>query len=127
MRMPLFAEPGPDDEGAAEMLASAMSLDDLAERLGVSPRKARDLVDKGEIAAIDVGSGAARRHLRIIEADFQGFLVRRRIKAPKARPFDPPAPPRPKPLSARPKFSEIRAAEKARAALKPSRPSQSRS
>lgn len=99
------------------MLQAAHSLGDLAEMLGLSIRQIQNHVDDGSLVAVNLGRGNVRKDLRVLDADLQGFLVRRRTSAPKARSFETPEPSRPKPLSARPKFSEIRAARKARLSL----------
>lgn len=119
--------PAPGREGEAmsafadgdlvDMLQSAKSLAEVADMLGLSIRQVQNHVDDGSLVAVDLGRGSIRRDLRILDADLQGFLVRRRTSAAKAATFQDARDARPKPLPAQPTFSERRASRKARQAL----------
>lgn len=107
---------GTEETSLVALLASAMTLADVAERLNVSLRQVQAFVDDGSLVAVDIGRGDVRKRLRILESDFDGFLVRRRTKVSRARAFEAPRDVRPKPLPPNPSFAERRAALKARAA-----------
>lgn len=102
----------PDDLTA--LLQSAMSIAEVAEKLGLSVRQVQNHVDDGSLVAVNLGRGSIRKDLRILDADLQGFLVRRRTAVTKAAAFEDGRETRPKPLPPRPTFAERRAARKNR-------------
>lgn len=105
---------GFSDADLAEMLQAARSLGEVAEMLGLSVRQVQHHVDDGSLVAVNLGRGSVRKDLRVLDADLQGFLARRRTSAAKAATFESGREARPKPLSTQPTFAERRAARKSR-------------
>ncbi len=106
--------PGRTDADLFAMLQAAMRIAEVAEKLGLSVRQVQNHVDDGSLVAVNLGRGSVRKDLRILDADLEGFLVRRRTSAAKVATFEDGRDTRPKPLSAQPSFAERRAARKAR-------------
>ncbi|MEN3230228.1 helix-turn-helix domain-containing protein [Methylorubrum rhodesianum] len=104
------------DADLAEMLQAALSLGEVAEMLGLSVRQVQHHVDDGSLVAVNLGRGSVRKDLRVLDADLQGFLARRRTSAAKVATFQDARDARPKPLPAQPTFAERRAARKSRQA-----------
>lgn len=106
--------PAPDnDPGVDEfalILQVALTLNDVAERLGVSLRHVQAHVDDGNLVAVNVGRGTTRRDLRVLEEDLEGFLLRRRTTLPRIAPFPEARPQRPPVLPAKPDYAQRRAA-----------------
>lgn len=71
----------------------ALTIAEAASRLGVSPSHVRSLIREGELPAVHIGSGSAkRRTLRILADDWQAFLARRQPTAdPREETPLPPA------------------------------------
>lgn len=74
----------------------AFTLDEVAERLGVSLRQVQALVADGRLKAFDVGLGIDRRSPRVTDDDLEDFVRRHRIQQPPS-----PLPGRPKNISTR--------------------------
>lgn len=78
----------------------AFTLDEIAEKLGISPRQVQAHIDDGSLVAVNVGRGKERKNLRVLDEDLEGFVRRRKtgavptskIKQPKSL-DPPPAPP----------------------------------
>ena len=120
MMFQLAPAPGRDGEamsafvdGDVDMLQSAKSLAEIADMLGISIRQVQNHVDDGSLVAVDLGRGSARRDLRILDADLQGFPDRRRTSAATVATFKDARDARPTPLPARPSFEQRRAWRKA--------------
>ncbi|GJD77383.1 helix-turn-helix domain-containing protein [Methylobacterium gregans] len=108
-------EDGPAEAGEiALLLQGALTLQEVAERLGISLRHVQGHVDDGSLVAIDVGRGGDRRSLRVLTDDLEGFVKRRRTAVAKAAPFPNALAGRPKPLPANPDYAQRRAARLAR-------------
>lgn len=83
--------PGIDDGGGeiAFHFGQAFTLQEAADRLGISLRQAEMHVADGSLGAINVGRGRQRRDLRILDDELERFVSSRRVA-----PCRLPAPPR---------------------------------
>ncbi|MGU3476571.1 helix-turn-helix domain-containing protein [Methylobacterium sp. D48H] len=70
--------PLPGDEVAFNF-ERAFTLDEVAERLGISPRQVEMHVADGSLAAVNVGRGAMRRDLRVLDEDLDRFVEARKV------------------------------------------------
>jgi len=108
--MPAAADPLAE---FAMLMASALTLRDVAERLGISFRQVQAHVDDGSLIAVNVGRGSTRRDLRVLPEDLEGFLKRRRTAVERVAPFPEARDRRPPVLPAKPDFAQRRAARQA--------------
>ena len=108
--MPAAADPLGE---LAMLMASALTLRDVAEQLGISFRQAQAHVDDGSLIAVNVGRGSTRRDLRVLPEDLEGFLKRRRTAVERITPFPEARHRRPPVLPAKPDFAQRRAARQA--------------
>ncbi|KTS53130.1 hypothetical protein NS230_07810 [Methylobacterium indicum] len=101
----------PSAGGAFELLmATTLTLHDVAERLAISFRQVQAHVDDGSLIAVNVGRGGQRRDLRVLEEDLEGFLKRRRTSVERVATFPAARPERPSALPAKPDYAQRRAA-----------------
>ncbi|MET3414573.1 helix-turn-helix domain-containing protein [Methylobacterium sp. 1030] len=98
----------------ALLLQGALTLQEVAERLGICPRLVQGHVDDGSLVVINVGRGDVRRSLRVLPDDLEGFVKRQRIAVKKVAPFPNALAGRTKTPSANPGYAERRAARLAR-------------
>lgn len=57
----------------------AFTLQEAADRLGISLRQAEMHVADGSLAAVNVGRGSLRRDLRILDEDLDRFVAARKV------------------------------------------------
>lgn len=94
----------PDYEARVELqFGVAYTLDEVAQKLGISKRQVFEHIRDRNLVVVDVGRGSTRRDLRVLDDDLEGFARRRRV-GPAAAPVVVAQPPRKKP-SAKPKVS----------------------
>lgn len=101
------------DAAFAEMLQAAKKIGDVADMLGLSTRQVQAHIDDGSLVAVNVGRGGVRRDLRVLDADLEGFLIRRRTATPPVPSLPSGRPQRPEPLPANPTFAQRRASRRA--------------
>lgn len=59
----------------------AFTLAEVAERLGISLRQVQAHVADGHLAAVNVGRGAERKDLRVLDDDLDAFVRARKLPA----------------------------------------------
>lgn len=59
----------------------AFTLPEVAERLGISLRQVQAHVADGHLAAVNVGRGAERKDLRVLDDDLEAFVRARKLPA----------------------------------------------
>lgn len=69
----------------------AYTVEDVANRLGVSESHVRKLVASGSLVAINVGLGGQRRDLRVRDKDLEAFAEGRKVDGQAAAPAVAPA------------------------------------
>lgn len=88
--MPRGPDPGREREplpgaGPPEVLdlafERAFTLAEVAERLGISLRQVQAHVADGRLAAVNVGRGAERKDLRVLDDDLDAFVRARKLPA----------------------------------------------
>ncbi|KQP42569.1 hypothetical protein ASF49_01605 [Methylobacterium sp. Leaf104] len=57
---------------------TAFTLQEVAEKLGISPRQVQALVADGLLATVNVGRGRARQDRRVLDDDLDDFVRRRK-------------------------------------------------
>jgi excisionase family DNA binding protein len=89
------ADRGPTDYEARIKLdfGAVYTLEEVAEKLGISKRQVQDHVRDRTLVAIDVGRGSARRDLRVLDEDLEGFALRRRVGPVETSAVAAPKPP----------------------------------
>lgn len=63
----------------------AFTLAEVAERLGISLRQVQAHVADGRLAAVNVGRGAERKDLRVLDDDLDAFVRARKLPAASLR------------------------------------------
>lgn len=58
-------------------MGELLSVDDVADRLGVTEQTVRKLIRSGDLVAINIGTGAKRGVWRLHPEDVEAFLVAR--------------------------------------------------
>lgn len=56
----------------------AFTLAEVADKLGISLRQVQAHIDDRNLIAVNVGRGAERRDLRVLDEDLEGFIRRRK-------------------------------------------------
>lgn len=77
-------------------VAPALKVADVAERLGVSKHTVHGLIDRGDLVALLVPGRGKRLSKRILQSDFEAFVVRTRAASvpPELQPRYEAIPPR---------------------------------